>query len=773
PKDKSDWSWVGTEVLKVEDITPLHRRRAAGLEGATQCPIRWQHDTSEIVKPIEITNGEKCTPARCRGKVKCYNHLGAEEVFEEKTKDRLLRESLPDNMEIRDGPAGLRNLGATCYANAFLQVWYYDIPFRRAVYASVTEEDTTTPLYHLAQVFASLQLSKRPYIDPSPLVEVLQLDKADQQDAAEFAKLFMELITPDVQIHPQSKLRSLISDQYEGIMEYVTTCECGYQSRRPSTFRELELSLKSKSTLDEHIKTFLRPELLNGQNQYSCPICKRLRDATRKTELVKLPPVLQITLMRFIFDYKTESRKKSNVPIEYSTSLKIEDQEYELQAVISHQGSSAHHGHFTCEVYSSEDDDWLFCNDEEVTLRSSRPNKRMRQGSNEVIIQAEKTTKSSKDAYMLVYKRKRSRSDLINGHQAIASSHVQPLPVTSVKDEMAAMAKEASNGDVQCHNGDKGLSDLATAILPPDEVIVPRDALSKWFKTTQLDELSTPLDFEPVKCSHGAIDPIKTPDCRLISRQAWDRISSHPTLDICETCVKEGFNRRLAEMEHRNQVVVFNELIGEEGEYLLPSRWLQDWDNSICTPPDLPNHPNYELLCDHGELFPTLPNTLSISVEALQYLRSLFENLDLPRIDTPICLVCEENRPSSKVVKVHNDDVTYDRKLKREVDAAPMIFDEEFYVLPEEFYTNWSNYIKGQAGKPVMERMTCKHGGLDIDPTTESLEYISSSGWQFLSEKYGTQSPVIVKFGANRLEGASTSVIQFSPPICDPCRLRR
>ena len=41
-----DWSWVGTEARRVEDITLVHRRRAAGLTG-------------------EECGGKKCTGHRC------------------------------------------------------------------------------------------------------------------------------------------------------------------------------------------------------------------------------------------------------------------------------------------------------------------------------------------------------------------------------------------------------------------------------------------------------------------------------------------------------------------------------------------------------------------------------------------------------------------------------------------------------------------------------------------------------------------------------------
>ena len=42
-----------------------------------------------------------------------------------------------------------------------------------------------TTLFHLGSMFASLDLSERQVIDPSPLLKKLGLNKQDQQDAAE------------------------------------------------------------------------------------------------------------------------------------------------------------------------------------------------------------------------------------------------------------------------------------------------------------------------------------------------------------------------------------------------------------------------------------------------------------------------------------------------------------------------------------------------------------------------------------------------------------
>ena len=56
-------------------------------------------------------------------------------------------------------------------------------------------------------------------------------------------------------------------------------------------------------------------------------------------------------------------------------------------------------------------DDWLLCNDEQIQQMSRRPTKKRRPDPDDgdiVPIHVEKTTYSSKDAYMLVYRKNRS-----------------------------------------------------------------------------------------------------------------------------------------------------------------------------------------------------------------------------------------------------------------------------------------------------------------------------------------------------------------------------
>ena len=60
--------------------------------------------------------------------------------------------------------------------------------------------------------------------------------------------------------------------------------------------------LQGKKTLVDCLNDYLSKEVLDGSNQYFCENCGEKRDATRCVKLKKLPPVLNLSLSRYIFD---------------------------------------------------------------------------------------------------------------------------------------------------------------------------------------------------------------------------------------------------------------------------------------------------------------------------------------------------------------------------------------------------------------------------------------------------------------------------------------
>ena len=187
------------------------------------------------------------------------------------------------------------------------------------------------------------------------------------------------------------------SDQFQGKQVYATVCNyCQRPSEREADFLELEISL-TVITLSLAIRlciTFFREisVLLMGSllyfsqriflatisdydsfyvsywltnYRYYCSHCDALQDATRYTKLRMLPPVLNFSLMRFVYDLSTMERRKSKNVISFPATINMEDHLdndrrcpeggtdhiYDLRGVLLHKGPSAYHGHYEAQVY--------------------------------------------------------------------------------------------------------------------------------------------------------------------------------------------------------------------------------------------------------------------------------------------------------------------------------------------------------------------------------------------------------------------------------------
>lgn len=121
-----------------------------------------------------------------------------------------------------------------------------------------------------------------------------------------------------------------------------------------------------------------RTSLIAYIRRYLCSRCESLQDATRYTELRKLPPVLHFSLLRFIYDFSSMERKKSKHAILFPTTLNMDkflgsatsrktisndlasgENIYELRGVLLHKGTSAYHGHYEAQVFDATCVLWL------------------------------------------------------------------------------------------------------------------------------------------------------------------------------------------------------------------------------------------------------------------------------------------------------------------------------------------------------------------------------------------------------------------------------
>ncbi|KAF8843558.1 cysteine proteinase [Paxillus ammoniavirescens] len=420
-RESSAWGWVGTEVSDPSQITLVHRLMTCGLSGRNGNPFCGNKYVSkpdkhkpapsteepepavakgELENDIIVVSDDEpppCNKKVCKNNPNCLNYLGQEKwEDEEVARGQFVQASdLGFNpiLDARDPdlPVGLKNLGATCYANAFLQVWFRDLAFRHGVYQCQPSQDPESnfedsPVFQLQVTFAALQESTQNVYNPAKFAESLKLSTSEQQDAQEFSKLFMSHLDNEFQKQVTPSLRTLISEQFQGQQVYGTLCHnCRNKSERTTDFLELEINIENNARLEDRIAALLQNEKLTGDNKYSCSNCASLQDATRYTELRSLPPVLHFSLLRFVYDFASMERKKSKHNLLFPTILDMSrfvspeksaggagqgesvGNTYELRGVLLHKGTSAYHGHYEAQVFDTASKAWFQFDDETVT----------------------------------------------------------------------------------------------------------------------------------------------------------------------------------------------------------------------------------------------------------------------------------------------------------------------------------------------------------------------------------------------------------------------
>uniref|UniRef100_A0A2C9U1L0 Ubiquitin carboxyl-terminal hydrolase 26 n=1 Tax=Manihot esculenta TaxID=3983 RepID=A0A2C9U1L0_MANES len=286
-----------------------------------------------------------------------------------------------------DSPAGLTNLGATCYANSILQYLYMNTSFREGVFSVEPEVLKQHPvLDQLARLFAQLHSSKMAFIDSAPFIKTLELDNGVQQDSHEFLTLLLSLLERCLSHSNVLKARTIVQDLFRGSVSHVTTCsKCGRDSEASSKmedFYELELNVKGLKSLDESLDDYLSVEELHGENQYFCELCKARVDAIRSIKLRTLPEVLNFQLKRCVFLPKTTTKKKITSAFCFPGVLDMQqrlsepsqlDWVYDLSAVLIHKGTAVNSGHYIAHIKDENTGQWWEFDDEHVSNLGFHP----------------------------------------------------------------------------------------------------------------------------------------------------------------------------------------------------------------------------------------------------------------------------------------------------------------------------------------------------------------------------------------------------------------
>ena len=73
------------------------------------------------------------------------------------------------------------------------------------------------------------------------------------------------------------------------------------------------------------LENYIKPEILQGENQYNCEGCGQRVDAEKGTMLVSGPPILTLVLNRFTLDYTTFQRVKLLEYVSFSSVINLND----------------------------------------------------------------------------------------------------------------------------------------------------------------------------------------------------------------------------------------------------------------------------------------------------------------------------------------------------------------------------------------------------------------------------------------------------------------
>uniref|UniRef100_A0A8C4XRF1 Ubiquitin carboxyl-terminal hydrolase 48 n=1 Tax=Falco tinnunculus TaxID=100819 RepID=A0A8C4XRF1_FALTI len=507
----------------------------------------------------------------CRGNPNCLVGIG-EHVWLGEIDENSFHNIDDPNCERRKKNAfvGLTNLGATCYVNTFLQMWFLNLELRQALYLcpSTCSEYTTgegipkdkdyepqTICEHLQYLFALLQNSKRRYIDPSGFVKALGLDTGQQQDAQEFSKLFMSLLEDTLSKQKNPDVRNIVQKQFCGEYAYVTVCnQCGRESKLVSKFYELELNIQGHKQLTDCITEFLKEEKLEGDNRYFCETCQSKQNATRKIRLLSLPCTLNLQLMRFVFDRAVQNRLLILVPLNYPASRNAGGiWAFLWDAILAHAKpsawqkeawqSTAGRGKLarwqTCPVNEESVSElvcllcFAFCTTAEPSKSQTRKPK------------CGKGTHCSRNAYMLVYRLQTREKSLTIEVPAFLQELVERdnCKFEEWCNEMAEMRKQSvARGKIK-HEEVKELYKRLPAEAGSPYDFISLEWLQKW-----LDESTPPkpIDNTACLCSHGKLHPDKIPIMKRISEYVADffyrRYGGGPRLNVkalCKDCVVE------------------------------------------------------------------------------------------------------------------------------------------------------------------------------------------------------------------------------------------
>jgi hypothetical protein len=310
------------------------------------------------------------------------------------------------------------------------------------------------------------------------------------------------------------------------------------------------------------LKELLEEEEMEGDNSYDCSSCRRKCIAKRKLKLTSLPPVLNLQLLRFVYDRNMNYKKKLTNKIKFSENLDLKPlmtdslsdsvaNQYSLGAILMHVGKTAYSGHYMAHIKDFQKNKWFQFNDESITELK----KKNQLGCTEE--ESEKTNKekdkdkeasttssatdpklySTSNAYLLVY----YRTDLVNQMKQTDSNKVsnqhEIINQDNIKlDDWFNKMKSNKTDEFQSKNLEREtMNGIYNSLWIPKEskkelrdyYFVNTDFLRRLLSSQNninSNDIETTCSIQKYICQHNRLNPLIVNKLKLISKIGYDNI---------------------------------------------------------------------------------------------------------------------------------------------------------------------------------------------------------------------------------------------------------
>lgn len=342
-----------------------------------------------------------------------------------------------------DFTSGLYNLGNTCYMNCVLQcltgtaqlsLIFLNNSYKRYINVNSKLGSKGVLANNYYEVVKLMSKTDGSYVVPSKFKNICgslnsEFKGYEQQDCQEFLNFLLDGLHEDLNQcggHPPMKALteedearrerlpfriastiewerylktdfSAVVDLFQG--QYLSRLQCLFCRHTSTTYQAFStLSLpipdsnsnnKQNITIDDCFAEFTKVELLDGDNKWYCPKCRKFQKSTKVLKITRLPKVLIIHFKRFKAGFGWEKLETSiTYPVEtelklekYWTPVSNEEEKkrlsqlqirgqvppfnYKVYGAINHSGN-IRGGHYTTFVYKGAGKGWCYYDDTKV-----------------------------------------------------------------------------------------------------------------------------------------------------------------------------------------------------------------------------------------------------------------------------------------------------------------------------------------------------------------------------------------------------------------------